>query len=74
MLYTISKRHNVPAKRGAVVRFTDISGKSFVGTVVGSVGSNLKVQFRGLAGTRPIHPEWNLEYLDGGVHEQCRHR
>lgn len=63
MLYTISKRHGVPAKRGGKIKFTDIEGKTFFGTIIGTVGSSLKVKFKGLVGTRPIHPEWNVEYL-----------
>ena len=63
MLYTISRRHGVPARKGGQVRFKDVTGRSFTGTIIGAVGANLKVQFRGIAGCKPIHPEWNVEYL-----------
>lgn len=63
MLYTISRRYKVPAKKGQPVRFTDVSGKQFIGRVVGAIGSNLAVKFMGKPGVKPVHPEWNVEYL-----------
>lgn len=63
MLYVIAKRYGVPAALGVRIKFTDAAGQTFIGTIIGAIGSNLKVQFRGLTGSRPIHPEWNVEYL-----------
>ncbi len=63
MLYTIAKRYGVPARLGGIVRFTDVTGKTFVGVIRKAIGANLGVEFLGKPGIKPLHPEWNIEYL-----------
>ena len=63
MLHTISKRYSVPASRGRKVRFTDVTGKTFIGVIRKAIGANLGVEFIGMPGIKPLHPEWNIEYL-----------
>jgi hypothetical protein len=56
----IRKTYNVPAKRGARIRF---QGRK-VGRILSARGPHLRVQWDGLPRrTGLIHPTWAVEYL-----------
>ena len=65
----VRSTYNVPAKRGARVRYTDHRARTHEGTIVSARGGKLRVRMD--AGSywtdkRRIaifHPTWQLEYL-----------
>ena len=62
----IRDHYKVPAKRGGTVRFTDTSGKKWVGRIKSAAGHRLRVAFPDFPrATAILHPTWNVEYLDG---------
>ena len=59
----IRKTYGVPAKRGATVKFTTITGSVWIGKIRSALNGQLRVQFAGMNYVSTMHPVWNLEYL-----------
>lgn len=55
----IRSYYNVPAKRGARVRY---NGKP--GVIVGSNGARLKIRLDGERSAKAYHPMWHIEYIE----------
>lgn len=59
----IRKTYNVPAKRGARVRYTG-DGDPRDGTIASSDGSYIRIRWDGeVLIDGPYHPTWKMEYL-----------
>lgn len=54
----IREYYNVPAKRGARIKF---DGK--MGTIISSNGAKLRIKLDGASYSRLYHPTWNIEYV-----------
>lgn len=65
LLY-ISTHYNVPARRGSQIQFNYPKGTVQRGTIVGSSGAHLLVDF-GDGVPRVLHPTWEVTYLGGGA-------
>ena len=59
----IRRTYDVPAKRGARLRFKDGLNGDRDGTVVGARGAYLRVRMDGETRIRTLHPTWRVEYL-----------
>lgn len=55
--------YQVPAKRGARVRYTAGHGEVMEGRIVGSRGHYLSVRFPRHKRPLRCHPTWQIEYL-----------
>ena len=55
----IRNYYGVPAKRGARIKHFDS-----LGTITGSHGQYIRVRFDGDKHSVPMHPTWNVQYLD----------
>lgn len=58
----IRKTYNVPAKRGARVRYTGC-GQNDLGTIKSASGGHVMVKLDNAKHPQPFHPTWELEYL-----------
>lgn len=59
----IRRTYDVPAKRGARVKFTpDTRDKPEHGKIVGAHGALLRVRMDGAKLTTLCHPTWQIEY------------
>lgn len=58
----IRRAYNVPAKRGARVRYTGC-GQNVEGTIKSAKNGHLMIILDGTKHTRPFHPTWEIEYL-----------
>jgi len=63
-LCDIRRGYGVPAKRGGRVRYIGGSTPA-LGRIRGAGGAYLNIHLDGAKRTRPLHPTWELEYLDG---------
>lgn len=67
----IRRTYNVPAKRGARIRYTDAQGVVFNCTITSARGAHLLAlvddRVPGYRGRLQLHPTWNVEYLPAGV-------
>ena len=59
----IRKTYGVPAKRGGRVEYNANGGK-IGGTIRSARGPYIYVQLDGDSFTIPLHPTWQLRYLD----------
>lgn len=62
----IRQAYNVPAKRGARVRYTgDCTkrGQPKLGTITGANGAHVRIRMDGDSFSNNYHPTWELEYL-----------
>jgi hypothetical protein len=63
----IRRTYNVPAKRGARVRFIDECGTEWTGRITSARSGRLRVlpddRVQGCRTRLILHPTWNVEYL-----------
>jgi hypothetical protein len=58
--------YNVPAKRGARIRYTGEKSPQ-LGTIVASKGSYIRIRMDGEKRAESYHPTWEIEYLDNPI-------
>ena len=61
----IRRTYGVPAKRGALVQFTD-ARHAVRGRIVGSRGQYLRIRWDESGLTQTLHPTWMLVYVKEG--------
>lgn len=61
----IRKRYQVPARRGARIKFSPCAGIIKEGFVVAASGKYIRVRFTDFRRTVLLHPSWQVEYLEG---------
>lgn len=63
----IRSTYNIPAKRGARVRFTGNSDRAVTGTITGASGHLLRIRLDGEQKSRSYHPTWRLIILENNI-------